>query len=204
MRRKSTRSIPDLLLQRRPSMSASAKELWRRSHKSHRHSTESAEPGTDTAATLSSCCRRGAITSFHITALASSSVLVVFFAVPRSVLCPGLPSVGPTSESSPVCFILLSLAALRGPGLGGPLRTLVWSELGSLWAEGCFCPRPGFNFCFTSVFPSTGGNVVRDPTRRSRARAPANTLFVSSGSVGGLGKAFNGSSSSQWTGNFGL
>lgn len=40
MRRNSVRSIPDRLLQRRPSMSASAKEPWRRSHTSHRASTE--------------------------------------------------------------------------------------------------------------------------------------------------------------------
>lgn len=47
MRRNSVRSIPDLLLQRRPSMSAFAKVLWRPSHKSHRRSTEPSElPGT--------------------------------------------------------------------------------------------------------------------------------------------------------------
>lgn len=46
MRWNSVRSIPDLLLQRRPSMSAFAKVLWRPSHKSHRRSTEPSElPG---------------------------------------------------------------------------------------------------------------------------------------------------------------
>lgn len=55
-----------------------------------------------------------------------------------------------------------------------------------------------------SVCPSTGGNVVRDPALRRRARATAKPLFTSSGSVGGLGKALNGSSASQGTGNFGF
>ncbi len=46
MRRNNARSIPDLLLQRRPSMSAAAKVPWRRSHKSHKRSTEPSElPG---------------------------------------------------------------------------------------------------------------------------------------------------------------
>lgn len=45
MRRNSVRSIPDLLAQLRPSMSASSRAPWRLSHKSHRRSTEaSAEP----------------------------------------------------------------------------------------------------------------------------------------------------------------
>lgn len=49
-----------------------------------------------------------------------------------------------------------------------------------------------------SVCPSRGGNVVRDPTLRRRARAPtrapANRLFLSCGVVGGSGKALNWSS----------
>lgn len=46
MRRNSVRSIPDRLLQRRPSMSPSAKVPWRLSHKSHRWSIEPSElPG---------------------------------------------------------------------------------------------------------------------------------------------------------------
>lgn len=45
MRRNSVRSIADLLLQLRPSMSAPSRALWRLSHRSHRWSTEaSAEP----------------------------------------------------------------------------------------------------------------------------------------------------------------
>lgn len=40
MRRNSVRSIPDLLAQLRPSMSAASKVPWRLSHKSHRWSTE--------------------------------------------------------------------------------------------------------------------------------------------------------------------
>lgn len=40
MRRNRARRIPDLLLQRRLSMSASAKVQWRRWHRSHRCSTE--------------------------------------------------------------------------------------------------------------------------------------------------------------------
>lgn len=46
MSRNSVRSIPDRLLQCRPSMSASAKVPWRLAHKSHRWSIERSElPG---------------------------------------------------------------------------------------------------------------------------------------------------------------
>ena len=46
MRRNSARSILDLLLQCRPSMSVSARALWRLSHKSHRGPSEPSElPG---------------------------------------------------------------------------------------------------------------------------------------------------------------
>lgn len=55
-----------------------------------------------------------------------------------------------------------------------------------------------------SVCLSTRGNVVRDPALRRRVRVPADPLFASSGSVGGFGKALNGSSASQGTGNFGF
>lgn len=55
-----------------------------------------------------------------------------------------------------------------------------------------------------SVFAPTGSKVVRDPARRSRVRAPAKPLFVSSGSVGGLGRALKESSEWQGAGNFGF
>lgn len=55
-----------------------------------------------------------------------------------------------------------------------------------------------------SVCPSIGGNVVREPALRRRARAPASPLFTSSGSAGGLGTVLNASSASQGTGNFGF
>ncbi len=46
--------------------------------------------------------------------------------------------------------------------------------------------------------------MVREPALRRRVRGPADPLFASSGSVGGFGKALNGSSASQGTGNFGF
>lgn len=52
--------------------------------------------------------------------------------------------------------------------------------------------------------PSIGGNLVRDPLLRRRARAPAGPVLTSTGPAGGLGIALNGSSTSQGTENVGF